>query len=292
MLSVRAPAKINLCLHIGARRGDGYHDLESLVVFADVGDELAFEDAEKLSLIVDGPFAGALTGEADNLVLRAARGVAKLAQRGLPKRITLTKNLPVASGVGGGSADAAATIRAFLLEWPKEEIKLRDFAELAGRLGADVPVCFFGQNCWMLGRGDEITRCEVPELHAVLVNPGVAIATRDVFADLQTRTGTETIERPDGFENATALIEFLQTTTNDLEAPALSLVPQIGEVLKALRAQPGIQLARMSGSGATCFGLFENAQAAQFAAEQIAGDHPDWWVNATVLAKMDSEENV
>jgi 4-diphosphocytidyl-2-C-methyl-D-erythritol kinase len=291
MLHVRAPAKINLCLHVGGRHDDGYHDLESLVVFADTADDLTFADADRLSLIVDGPFASALTGESDNLVLRAARGVAKLAKRDLHKRITLTKNLPVASGMGGGSADAGATIRAFLLEWPKEEIRLRDFAELAGRLGADVPVCFFGQNCWMLGRGDEITRCEVPELHAVLVNQGVAISTRDVFANLQTRTGTDSIERPDGFESAEALVEFLQSVTNDLEAPARALTPVIGDVLNALRAAPGIRLARMTGSGATCFGLFANAQAAQSAAAQIAGDHADWWVKATVLAKAVSEED-
>ncbi|HWD49051.1 MAG TPA: 4-(cytidine 5'-diphospho)-2-C-methyl-D-erythritol kinase [Rhizomicrobium sp.] len=289
MLRVKAPAKINLCLHVGDRREDGYHELESLVVFADVGDELAFQDADKLTLAVDGPFASTLSAERDNLVLRAARGVAAIAGRDIPKRITLVKNLPVASGMGGGSADAGATIRAFLLEWPRDEIKLLDFAELAAKLGSDVPVCFFGQNAWMLGRGDEIYRCEVPELHAVLINPGVSVSTRNVFAHLRKRTGLDSIERPDGFETAADLIEFLQTTNNDLEAPAVAIAPAIAEVLSALRGSDGIRFARMSGSGATCFGLFEDAAHAQSAAGAIQSNHPNWWTVAAVLAKSDPD---
>lgn len=282
-----APAKINLFLHIGERRADGYHDLESLVAFADVGDALLFEDADSLSLTVDGPFGAALTGESDNLVLRAAHGVAALAGHDLPRRITLTKNLPVASGIGGGSADAAATLRAFLLEWRQEEIRLADFVELAKTLGADVPVCFFGHSAWMYGIGDGIERTDLPELHAVLVNPGVSIATRDVFANLSARSGVDKLHWPEGFASADDVVTFLKTVGNDLEAPALELAPVIGEVLKTLRGANGVRLARMSGSGATCFGLFADQTGAQVAASQIARDHPQWWVRPTVLAKAD-----
>jgi 4-diphosphocytidyl-2-C-methyl-D-erythritol kinase len=210
-----------------------------------------------------------------------------LAGHDIPTRITLTKNLPVASGIGGGSSDAAATLRAFLLEWPRENVKLADFVELAKTLGADVPVCFFGHSAWMYGIGDGIERTDLPELHAVLVNPGVAVSTRDVFAALRDKSGTDIIDWPQEFSDAGAVIDFLKIVRNDLEAPALAIAPQIGEVLSALRAAPGIKLARMSGSGATCFGLFADREAAQSAAQKIAGDHPAWWVRAAVLSKAD-----
>lgn len=287
MTRVFAPAKINLFLHIGDRRADGYHELESLVAFADVGDDLTFEEADALSLNVDGPFGAALAGEDDNLVLRAAYGVAVLAGHDLPRRITLTKNLPVASGIGGGSADAAATLRAFLLEWRQEEIRLADFVELAKTLGADVPVCFFGHSAWMYGIGDGIERTDLPELHAVLVNPGVSVATRDVFAKLTARSGVDKLEWPESFGSAELVVDFLKAVGNDLEVPALALAPVIGEVLSVLRSMPGVQLARMSGSGATCFGLFADARGASAAAEQIARAHPTWWVTATILSKAD-----
>jgi len=287
MTRVFAPAKINLFLHVGDRRADGYHELESLVAFSDVGDELNFETADTLSLTVDGPFGAQLAGEGDNLVLRAARGAAMLAGHDLPRRITLTKNLPVASGIGGGSADAAATLRAFLLEWRQEEFKLSDFVELAKTLGADVPVCFFGHSAWMYGIGDGIERVDLPELHAVLVNPGVSVATRDVFAKLSARSGVDKLVWPESFGSAELVFEFLKTVCNDLEEPALSIAPVIGDVLSALRAARGVQLARMSGSGATCFGLFTDAASARAATTQIARDHPSWWMKSTILSKVD-----
>ena len=288
-MRVFAPAKINLFLHIGSRRADGYHELESLVAFADVGDDLDFETADTTSLAVDGPFAEGLANESDNIVLRAAAGAAMLAGHDIPKHIRLTKNLPVASGVGGGSADAAATLRAFLLEWPSENVKLADFVELAKNLGADVPVCFFGHSAWMYGIGDGIERTDLPELHAVLVNPGVAVSTRDVFAALRDKSGTDIIDWPQDFHDADAVVDFLKIVRNDLEAPALAIAPQIADVLSALRAAPGIKLARMSGSGATCFGLFEDQASAQAAAQTIAQAHPGWWVRAAVLSKADEE---
>lgn len=287
MTRVFAPAKINLFLHIGSKRADGYHELESLVAFADVGDNLDFENADKTSLAVDGPFAAGLAGESDNIVLRAAAGAAMLTGHDIPKRIALTKNLPVASGIGGGSADAAATLRAFLLEWPRENVKLADFVELAKNLGADVPVCFFGHSAWMYGIGDGIERTDLPELHAVLVNPGVAVSTRDVFATLREKSGTDIIDWPQQFADADAVIGFLKIVRNDLEAPALTIAPQIADVLSVLRSAPGVKLARMSGSGATCFGLFAGKAMAQSAAQTIAQAHPDWWVNAAILAKAD-----
>jgi 4-diphosphocytidyl-2-C-methyl-D-erythritol kinase len=287
MTRVFAPAKINLFLHVGDRRADGYHELESLVAFADVGDDLVFEEADALSLSVEGSFGAGLAGEGDNLVLRATHGVAALAGHDLPRHITLTKNLPVASGIGGGSADAAATLRAFLLEWRQEEIRLADFVELAKTLGADVPVCFFGHSAWMYGIGDGIERTDLPELHAVLVNPGVSVSTRDVFAKLAVRSGVDQLHWPEGFETADDVIAFLKTVGNDLETPALSLAPVIGDVLKTLRGADGVQLARMSGSGATCFGLFADQAAAQTAAAQIERAHPQWWVTPAILAKAD-----
>jgi 4-diphosphocytidyl-2-C-methyl-D-erythritol kinase len=290
-MKVFAPAKINLFLHIGSRRADGYHELESLVAFADVGDDLDFESADKTSLRVDGPFAAALAAEADNIVLRAAAGAAMLAGHDIPKHIALTKNLPVASGVGGGSSDAAATLRAFLLEWPRENVKLADFVELAKTLGADVPVCFFGHSAWMYGIGDGIERTDLPELHAVLVNPGVAVSTRDVFANLRDKSGTDIIDWPQEFADADAVIDFLKIVKNDLEAPALAMAPQIADVLAALRAASGVKLARMSGSGATCFGLFADRPAAEAAASSIAASHPEWWVRATVLSKNENSES-
>lgn len=291
MLRVFAPAKINLFLHVGDRRSDGYHELESLVAFADVGDELAFEPASALSLTVKGPFAAALTADEDNLVLRAARGVARIAGRDLPRNITLTKNLPVASGIGGGSSDAAATLRALLLQWDSEQISLGAFVELAEELGSDVPVCFFGHSSWMAGRGDELARTELPPLHAVLVNPGVSVSTRDVFEGLSARTGLGAGEWPERFDTAASLFTFLETTKNDLEAPAQALAPAIGTALDTLRGQSGLRLARMSGSGATCFGLFESDAAAKTASASIAASHRGWWVKAAQLAPRDPEED-
>jgi 4-diphosphocytidyl-2-C-methyl-D-erythritol kinase len=287
MTRVFAPAKINLFLHVGDRRADGYHELESLVAFAEVGDDLVFEEADALSLSVDGPFGAALAGESDNLILRAAHGVAALASYDLPRRITLTKNLPVASGIGGGSADAAATLRAFLLEWRQEEIRLADFVELAKTLGADVPVCFFGHSAWMYGIGDGIERTDLPELHAVLVNPGVSVATRDVFSKLTSRSGVDKLHWPESFASADDVIAFLKTVGNDLEAPALTLAPVIGNVLEALRGTDNVRLARMSGSGATCFGLFADQISAAAAAAKITRNHPQWWVKPAILAKAD-----
>jgi 4-diphosphocytidyl-2-C-methyl-D-erythritol kinase len=254
---VFAPAKINLFLHAGEKRTDGYHALESLVVFVDVGDELAFESAPELSLAVDGPFAAELAGEGDNLVLKAARAL------GVTAAIRLTKNLPVASGIGGGSADAAAVLRA------RGEGRT-DLYDLAEALGSDVPVCVDSKAAWMEGRGEILTPMAVPEMHLVLVNPRVGVSTAAVFRALDTRSGLGAVR-----SNA------LDGTRNDLEAPARAIQPVIGEALDAIAALPGVRLARMSGSGATCFGLFDDAETTARAADQLAMAHPGWWVRAT-----------
>ncbi len=255
-VKVFAPAKINLFLHVGDKRADGYHALESLAVFVDVGDELAIAPAEALSLQVDGPFADGLDGEDDNLVLKAARALNATA------RIVLTKNLPVASGVGGGSADAAAVLRGL-------GAGRSDLHAIAATLGSDVPVCVDSRAAWMEGRGEILTPATVPEMHLVLVNPRLGVSTAAVFRALGARSGL-------GAARSTAL----EGTRNDLEAPARALQPAIGEVLDAMAASPGARLARMSGSGATCFGLFDDAEAAARAGKLLSDAHPGWWVRA------------
>jgi 4-diphosphocytidyl-2-C-methyl-D-erythritol kinase len=266
-----ACAKINLFLHVTGRRPDGYHLLDSLVVFADVGDVLCAEPAETLSLAVDGPFAAALSNEPDNLVLRAARA---LAPPRAGARLMLTKNLPVASGIGGGSADAAAGLRLLCRMWGLERSD-EELAELALDLGADVPVCLASRPARMSGIGERLAPApRLPLCGIALVNPGIAVATADVF---QARQGawSEPAGLPDAWDSAASMAVDLQTLRNDLEAPAMWLQPLIGDVLTVLTALPACRLARMSGSGATCFALFDTPAAAALAARQLA--RPGWW---------------
>ncbi len=273
-----APAKVNLLLHVGDRRGDGYHDLESMAVFVDVGDKLTFEAADDLSLTVDGPFGKGLANEPDNLVLRAARALAADAGIAAKAKITLTKNLPVASGIGGGSADAAAALRGLVQLW-ELHIDSATARDIALTLGSDVPVCVDCKPSWMDGRGEIVTRAQkVPEARMVLVNPGVAVPTGPVFKALKTRRGAGKLERFSFEHELWSLLNFLKDTGNDLEAPALEIAPVIGDVLAALRAQPNVALARMSGSGATCFALFDNDEGATEGADAIKAAHPEWWV--------------
>jgi 4-diphosphocytidyl-2-C-methyl-D-erythritol kinase len=278
--SLSAPAKINLFLHVGAKRADGFHALQSLVAFAQAGDELSFAPADGLSLKIEGPFAAALQPEADNLVLKAGRALQAHAGSERGAAIVLSKNLPVASGIGGGSADCAAALRGLTRLWDLE-LSAETLCGIAATLGSDVPVCVAGTPQWMEGRGEILTPLEgVPALPAVLVNPGVGVPTGKVFAALETRRGVA-LPLPPRFHDADALIAYLKTTANDLEAPARRIAPVIGEVLDLLAAQQGVLLARMSGSGATCFALFASADAAQAAAKTILEAHPQWWAVAT-----------
>ena len=279
--TVAAPAKINLSLHVGAKRSDGFHELKSLVVFADIGDRLTFTPAKTFSLAVTGPFAAGLAGEGDNLIQRAARALASITGHAKTAAITLEKNLPVASGIGGGSADAAAALRGLAR---LNEAERGPLLAIAATLGSDIPACVLSQPLMMRGRGEQLEllkRC--PPLHAVLVNPGVAVPTAKVFGALQKRSGLGDAPMDYDLSSAGALIAYLKTTRNDLEAPAESVAPVIREVLGELSRMPGIGFARMSGSGATCFGLFSDQSTAEMAAIALAHSHPDWWIQPTTL---------
>lgn len=276
-----APAKVNLFLHVVGRRPDGYHLLDSLAVFAEAADMLCAEPAGDLSLELAGPFGGALDGEADNLVLRAARRLSAMAGVPAAARLRLEKHLPVASGIGGGSADAAAALRLLVRLWGLRpgDAELR---AMALGLGADVPVCLAGKAARMGGIGEELAPAPaLPACGMVLVNPGVAVATPSVF---RARGGpfSPPAVLPGGWRDATAMASDLARLTNDLEAPAIALCPPIAEVLAALRALPGCLLARMSGSGATCFALFATRDAAVRAAGAVA--RPGWWCHGGGLA--------
>jgi 4-diphosphocytidyl-2-C-methyl-D-erythritol kinase len=332
-----APAKINLHLHVVGRRPDGYHLLDSLVVFAAIGDQLTVSPAQDLSLSVTGPFAGALAAEADNLVLRAARalwnrsrpsdaGLSGAPISGAPisgvipgvveadsprvmagpspamtravvsrldrsnssaagvaapgmgtsagAKLVLEKNLPVASGIGGGSADAAAALRLLSRFWGLDP----DAAgSLAAGLGADVPVCLAGTPALMSGIGEVLDPAPcLPDVGLVLVNPGVAVATPAVFRNRSGPFSSRARFPAQGWKDVASLVDSLSVTSNDLEAPARLLAPEIGDALDTVAAAPGCLLSRMSGSGATCFGLFPTPEAARGAASRIVRD--GWWV--------------
>lgn len=284
-----APAKVNLSLQVTGRRSDGYHLLDSLVVFAGVGDELSFEPSPRLELTISGPQAAGLAADASNLVARAASALAKAAGIEPRAAIHLEKRLPVASGIGGGSADAAAAMRG-LLSLYGERVAEDELLAIAASLGSDIPVCVASQTAWMEGRGERVTPLpSLPPAHIVLVNPGVSVATADVFRRLTIRAGETELRPPPVFESLATLIGYLKATRNDLEAPALAVAPVIGSVLEALAQQNAI-FTRMSGSGATCFGLFESAAKAQSAAAAIAGVESHWWARAGTLTDAKAAE--
>ena len=268
-----APAKLNLALHVRARNPDGYHDLESIFAFVDFGDTLHLTPAGALSLTIDGPFAAALVDD-DNLVLRAVRALADAAGKPAVGALRLEKRIPVAAGLGGGSADAAAALRlmarSWQLDWP-----LARLAEIASELGADVPACLHGSLQFGTGRGDQLTpmqRHDLAGTPVLLVNPRVAVATGPVFR------GWDGIDR--GALDPAAPLAVLR---NDLAAPAIALAPVIATVITALEQQPGVTLVRMSGSGATVFALFESDATRNNAVQQLSAQHPDWWLTGTAL---------
>ncbi len=269
-----APAKVNLFLHVIGRRADGYHLLDSLAVFTEAADELRAEPAPALTLLLDGPFAAGLAAEPDNLVLRAARAVAAETGVATRARLSLHKNLPVASGIGGGSADAAAALRLLCRLWQVAPDPAA-LARIAIGLGADVPVCLAGRASRMGGIGERIEPAPTLPAHGiVLVNPGVAVATAEVFRNRQ-GAWSSVASLPESWADAAAMAADLRTLRNDLQPAAVALQPVIGEVLSALAGIPDCLLARMSGSGATCFGLFPDVAAAQRAAARLA--RPGWW---------------
>jgi 4-diphosphocytidyl-2-C-methyl-D-erythritol kinase len=275
----QAPAKINLDLRVTGRRPDGYHELDSIVTFAAWGDRLTFAPAHQLTLELSGPFAAALTGQSDNLVLRAARRLADRARRSPHVRITLHKRMPVTAGLGGGSADAAATLRGLCRLW-RLELTPADLLPLALELGADVPVCLLSRPARMGGIGERLEPIELPALDLVVANPRQAVPTAQAFAGMGPIRPASGPDRPMAADRE-GVLAWLCARHNDLEAPARRLVPAIADVIEALGGQPGCRLARMTGSGATCFGIFDNAPAAARAARTLRRTRPDWWVVST-----------
>jgi 4-diphosphocytidyl-2-C-methyl-D-erythritol kinase len=283
-----APAKVNLTLRVGGKRPDGYHNIESLVAFAGECDALRLTLADAPTLSVEGPFVVQSGPAEDNLVLKAAHVLARDIPALKAGHFELTKNLPAAAGLGGGSSDAAAALRllARLNDIGANDPRLH---AAACAIGADVPVCLDPRARIMRGTGELLSEPLVlPALYAVLVNPGIATATKDVFAAFDAMHPDAPVELPvavfpRGADEAT-LIAWLNLQSNDLEPAALSLHPLIGEALSALRSAPGCKLARMSGSGATCFGLFD-MRTAEAAAQTLHRRHPDWWVRATIFSE-------
>jgi 4-diphosphocytidyl-2-C-methyl-D-erythritol kinase len=280
VLTEIAPAKINLTLRVLGRRADGYHELESLVAFADVVDRLTLRPGDAVALDVSGPFAAASGDVSDNLVLKA---VAALSQRVSGLRtghFELEKNIPVAAGIGGGSADAAAALR---LLARVNGIALNDarLMDAARAVGADVPVCLASKSCIMRGVGEQLSPIDLPAMAAVLVNPGVALSTSDVFAKFAGPHGgvpiTEVPRTPE------AMLAFLAQHGNDLTPPAIACAPVVEAVLAQLRDAPGSLLARMSGSGATCFALFASADEAAAAARLLHAERHGWWAWAATI---------
>lgn len=272
-----APAKINLSLHVTGRREDGYHLLDSLVVFADVGDQIRAACADDLCLTVDGPMASLVPVGPDNLVLRAAA----LFRPPVGAAITLTKTLPAAAGLGGGSSDAAACLRA-LCKISGRPMPGKDM-QLA--LGADVPACVAAHPLRMQGIGEQITQWPaLPPLWVVLVNPGVSVSTPDVFRSLDCRQN-QPMQTPPQDAQIDTFLSWLRAQRNDMQAAACRIEPGITDVLAELAKTPGCALARMSGSGATCFGLFTDANSASQAEASISADHAGWWCRAAAVLR-------
>lgn len=285
-------AKVNLTLRVIGRRVDGYHDLESVVAFADCADRLTLDPGPELTLTTTGPLAQACGETSDNLVLKAARLLAERVPDLRVGAFSLDKVLPVAAGIGGGSADAAAALRllARLNGLSSDDPRLRA-AALA--TGADVPVCLASIACDMTGVGENLMALSLPQLPCVMVNPRIPVATKDVFAALGLRNGelrvgvTDVLEAAAWPERGASIADWIKALArvgNDLEAPAIRVQPAISGVLAALRASQGALLARMSGSGGTCFAIYANAADAQAAARTIGADHPAWWVHAGTLS--------
>lgn len=266
-----APAKVNLTLHVTGQRADGYHLLDSLVVFADVGDRVSVNSSSSEGLTIYGPRAAGLEAGADNLVLRAARAM------GVKAGLRLEKHLPVSSGIGGGSADAAATLRLLARVTGRP---LPSEAEITA-LGADVPVCLRGRAARMIGVGDHLADVPpLPDAWLLLVNPGVGVATPTVFRALDRRDNAPMPRNLPRLATVADLSAFVQMQRNDLETPAIALAPSIAATKALIAEQPGCLVARMSGSGATCFGLFADGLMAKAAARAIRARQPDWWAEA------------
>ncbi len=273
-----APAKINLYLHVTGRRPDGYHLLDSFIAFAQVGDRLWAEPADKLTLSIEGPFAGGLSNGDDNLVLKAAHALGS----GKGARLRLEKNLPVASGIGGGSTDAAAALKALVALWGVKKTQA-ELDTIAAKLGADVPICLHGRAAYIGGIGEIIDPApKLPRAFLVLANPGVALSTPTVFKAFK-GPFTAAQRFDEAPKDAAALAELLKFRRNDLTDAAIDAAPEVGTALASLAKLPHALLSRMSGSGATCFALVADEGAADAGAKLLAAQHPGWWVRAAEL---------
>jgi len=319
----QAPAKLNLYLHITGRRNDGYHLLDSLVAFTDIGDRVTATPAQGISLSVTGPYADQVPLGSENLVFQAAQSLAEQANVPANAHLVLEKNLPVASGIGGGSADAAATLRALARLWQlklpgqslihaaaflsddkntrkalstlftvwRDDLDADMMTKIAVKLGADVPVCLESRTVYMSGIGEHLSIAPaLPKVWLVLVNPNIALSTPKVF---KARRGDFSDPAPvmPPFANACELAGFLKSCRNDLMAPAISIEPAIQNVLGALSQSPDCLFSRMSGSGATCFGLFATPQSAQKACQSLTQNHREWWVQDAQMCAHQMEEH-
>ncbi len=272
-----APAKINLTLHVTGQRADGYHLLDSLVVFAGIGDQIFCQPSEGLSLSVDGPMFKGVPTDGSNLVLKAAHLFKDGAGVGAGAHITLTKSLPAASGIGGGSSDAAATLRALSALWKVDCPKPTDTLPL----GADLPVCVDPVPQRMRGVGEKLSQvAKVPELAILLVNPRIEVPTPSVFKAMTKKDNPAMEEVLPAWADADDFLAWLMTTRNDMQPAAEAIAPEITGCLKAIAATQGVHLSRMSGSGATCFGLYRTLQEAMAAKQVMQTNHPNWWIEA------------
>lgn len=294
MIEILAPAKINLYLHVNAKRQDGYHNIDSLVTFANIGDHLRFEDSQEFYFHCTGPYAGSFNAQdqdssehSSNLVVQAAHKLAKLCKKNLNVRITLEKNIPLSSGLGGGSSDAAATLWALHKLWDIPVVP-SNLQKLMLELGSDVPICFFSQTARIQGIGDKIAPIDIAEdIPAVLINPHKQCSTQEIFLNYSD-PHKESLDLPTYFETSSDLVTYLLAQThNDLTDRAGEKVSEIFVILERLHRLNGINLARMSGSGASCFGLFDTWDQAQDAAEIMTQENPDWWVRAVSLGSLE-----
>lgn len=290
-IEIFAPAKINLFLHLTGRKANGYHTLDSLVGFVDIGDIITLAEAPAFSFSVTGDFAPALQASGmrgggfqddNNLVVRATRLLGDIADRPLTLSITLEKNLPVAAGIGGGSTDAAAAVWGLMHYWglAPDAPYIRPLLE---KLGADVPVCYDCSPRFMRGIGDKLLPpLDLPDIPILLVNPGVACSTQDIFLHHQGKYKQD-VEAPPSFDDAQALIAFLKMCDNDLYGATIDVVPPVRNVINALESEDHVLMARMSGSGATCFALFDNITHCRTAEKNLKNANPDWWVRSGML---------
>jgi len=279
-ITLQCHAKINLFLHVTGKRADGYHELQSWVAFAEVADTMLVREAKQYHLVVQGTFASSLPFMQDNLITKAAHLLAARYNRKPNFIVELNKNLPIGAGLGGGSANAAAMVRAMQHFWRFEWLP-SDAEWLAKKLGSDVPVCLAQRSCIVTGLGDELEAfAPMPEQHVVLVYPGVSISTKDIF-DMMVPPYTQPIKDIEHMTNPENLKHLIHDTRNDLMHPAMGIEPRILQAYRSLTRQAGCMLSRMTGSGSCCFGLFADVETARHAAQAIRVAEPEWWVRAT-----------